>query len=80
MIYATPFWLVFLKCASVIIFTVLFLQLNKKLAPIVLLSYLLFSTQNISAILWEFDTISLVPALVMIIYYSIIKREMNLTW
>ena len=80
MIYATSFWLVFLKCASVIIFTILFLQLNKKLAPIVLLSYLLFSTQNISAIFWEFDTTSLVPALVMIIYYSIIKRDWLVFW
>jgi len=54
--------------------------LNKKLTPIILLSYLLFSTQNISAIYWEFDTTSLMPALVMIIYYSIIKSNWLVFW
>ena len=80
MISATSFWLVFLKCASLTIFTILLLKLNKKLAPIILLSYLLFSTHNISAIYWEFDTTSLMPALVMIIYYSIIKSNWLVFW
>ena len=80
MIYATSFWLIFLKCASLTIFTILLLKLNKKLAPIILLSYLLFSSQNISAIYFEFDTTSLMPALVMIIYYSIIKSNWLVFW
>ena len=80
MISATSFWLVFLKCASLTIFTILLLKLNQKLAPIILLSYLLFSTHNISAIYWEFDTTSLMPALVMIIYYSIIKSNWLVFW
>ena len=53
---------------------------EKKDAPIILLSYLLFSTHNISAIYWEFDTTSLMPALVMIIYYSIIKNNWLVFW
>jgi len=80
MISATSFWLIFLKCASLTIFTILLLKLNKKLAPIILLSYLLFSSQNISAIYFEFDTTSLMPALVMIIYYSIIKSNWLVFW
>jgi len=80
MIYATSFWLIFFKCASLTIFTILLLKLNKKLAPLILLSYLLFSTHNISAIYWEFDTTSLMPALVIIIYLSIIKSNWSMFW
>ena len=79
-ISATSFWFIFIKCASLTIFITLFLKLNKKLAPIILLSYLLFSTHNISAIYWEYETTSLIPALVMIIYYSIIKRYWLVFW
>ena len=70
----TSFWFIFIKCVSLTIFITLFLKLNFKLSPLVLLSYLLFSTHNISAIYFEYETTSLIPALVMIIYYSIIKR------
>ena len=79
-ISVTSFWFIFLKCASLTIFITLFLKLNFKLSPIVLLSYLLFSTHNISAIYWEYETTSLIPALVMIIYYSIIKRYWLVFW
>jgi len=79
-ISVTSFWFIFIKCASLIIFITLFLKLNFKLSPIVLLSYLLFSTHNISAIYFEYETTSLIPALVMIIYYSIIKRYWLVFW
>lgn len=79
-ISATSFWLIIFKSISLIVFTILIMKLNKNFAPIILLSYFLFSTHNISAIYWEFDTTSLTPALVMIIYYSIIKSNWLVFW
>ena len=76
MISATSFWLIFFKCVSVTIFTILLMKLNKKLGPIILLSFLLFSTHNISAFYWEYHPTNLTPALVIIIYYSIIKKNL----
>ena len=61
-------------------FALLFLKINKNLAPIILLSYLLFSTHNISSIFWEYHPTNLLPALVIIIYYSILKRNWLVFW
>ena len=80
MISATSFWLIFFKCVSVTIFTILLMKLNKKLGPIILLSFLLFSTHNISAFYWEYNPTNLTPALVIIIYYSIIKKNWLVFW
>ena len=80
MISATSFWLIFFKCVSVTIFTILLMKLNKKLGPIILLSFLLFSTHNISAFYWEYHPTNLTPALVIIIYYSIIKKNWLVFW
>ncbi len=80
MISATSFWLIFFKCVSVTIFTILLMKLNKKLGPIILLSFLLFSKHNISAFYWEYHPTNLTPALVIIIYYSIIKKNWLVFW
>jgi uncharacterized membrane protein len=56
------------------------MKLNKKLGPIILLSFLLFSTHNISAFYWEYHPTNLTPALVIIIYYSIIKKNWLVFW
>ena len=80
MISATSFWLIFFKCVSVTIFAILLMKLNKKLGPIILLSFLLFSTHNISAFYWEYHPTNLTPALVIIIYYSIIKKNWLVFW
>ena len=79
-ISVTSFWLVFFKCFSLVTFALLFLKINKNLAPIILLSYLLFSTHNISSIFWEYHPTNLLPALVIIIYYSILKRNWLVFW
>ena len=79
-ISVTSFWLIFFKCFSLVMFALLFLKINKNLAPIILLSYLLFSTHNISSIFWEYHPTSLLPALVIIIYYSILKRNWLVFW
>ena len=79
-ISASSYWLIFLKCASITIFTLLLLKLNEKLSPIILLSYLLFSAQNHEATFWEFDTTSLMPALVIIVYYSVINKNSLVFW
>ena len=79
-ISVTSFWLVFFKCFSLVMFALLFLKINKNLAPIILLSYLLFSTHNISSIFWEYHPTNLLPALVIIIYYSILKRNWLVFW
>ena len=79
-ISASSFWLIFFKSTSIIIFSFLLLKLNKKLAPIILLSYLLFSKHNVSAINWEFDTTSLTPALILIIFFSIKKCNWLVFW
>ena len=80
MISATSFWLILFKCVSVTIFTILLMKLNKKLGPIILLSFLLFSKHNISAFYWEYHPTNLTPALVIIIYYSIIKKNWLVFW
>jgi uncharacterized membrane protein len=79
-ISVTSFWLIFFKCFSLVMFALLFLKINKNLAPIILLSYLLFSTHNISSIFWEYHPTNLLPALVIIIYYSILKRNWLVFW
>ena len=79
-ISVTSFWLIFFKCFSLVMFALLFLKINKILAPIILLSYLLFSTHNISSIFWEYHPTNLLPALVIIIYYSILKRNWLVFW
>jgi uncharacterized membrane protein len=79
-ISVTSFWLIFFKCLSIVMFALLFLKINKKLAPIILLSYLLFSNHNISSIYWEYHPTNLLPALVIIIYYSILKRNWLVFW
>ena len=79
-ISVTSFWLIFFKCFSLVMFALLFLKINKNLAPIILLSYLLFSTHNISFIFWEYHPTNLLPALVIIIYYSILKRNWLVFW
>ncbi len=79
-ISVTSFWLIFFKCFSLVMFALLFLKINKILAPIILLSYLLFSTHNISFIFWEYHPTNLLPALVIIIYYSILKRNWLVFW
>ena len=56
------------------------MKLNKKLGPIILLSFLLFSTHNISAFYWEYQPTNLTPALVIIIYYSIVKKNWLVFW
>jgi uncharacterized membrane protein len=76
----TSFWLIFFKCLSIVMFALLFLKINKKLAPIILLSYLLFSNHNISSIYWEYHPTNLLPALVIIIYYSILKQNWLVFW
>ena len=80
MISATSFWLIFFKCVSVIIFSILLMKLNEKLGPLILLSYLLFSTHNISAFYWEYHPTNLTPALVIIIYFSIVKKNWLVFW
>jgi len=80
MISITSYWIIFLKCLSIIIFSILFMKLNTKLGPIILLPYLLFSAHNISAIYWEYHPSNLTPALVIIIYYSIIKKNWLVFW
>ena len=80
MISITSYWIIFLKCLSIIIFSILFMKLNTKLGPIILLPYLLFSSHNISAIYWEYHPTNLTPALVIIIYYSIIKKNWLVFW
>ena len=79
-ISVTSFWLIFFKCFSIVMFALLFLKINKNLAPIILLSYLLFSTHNISFFFWEYHPTNLLPALVIIIYYSILKRNWLVFW
>ena len=79
-ISVTSFWLIFFKCLSIVMFALLFLKINKKLAPIILLSYLLFSNHNISSIYWEYHPTNLLPALVIIIYYSILKQNWLVFW
>ena len=79
-ISSTSLWLIVLKCLSLIIFTTVCLKINKKIAPLILLSYLLFSDQNNSSIYFEYCATNLIPALVIIIYYSIIKRNWSIFW
>jgi len=79
-IAATSLWLIIFKSISLAIFTILLLRIDKNLAPIILLSYLLFSNINISSIYWEYHPTNLIPAMVVIIYHSIKKGNWLIFW